>query len=374
MSDIPVLVVDVGSASLKAGYAGDDSPVTVIPSTAQKCAKGMEVMEDPGFGNDESEFESRKSFHPVQRGLVKDWEMLESLWRIMLDDIGIVSSDTTSVMITESPVASPADRSKWAEMLFESYRVPSIYIANSSSLSLFASGRTTGLVVESGAGVTSTVPVFEGLALQHAATTVNYAGQDVSEKVKSLLWEKDISVDLGYARMLKERMAYVRTDTASRSNQDNVNFSLPDGTDVSASGNIFGDCTEKLFFNIDAEPNGLVHQANESLQLCDDSLQKDLANNVVISGGTSMLPGFGDRLESEMTKLVKKNATRSQRNLKVRVIPSSSHREAGYTSQRKTAAWIGGSIISSLDTFKQIKITRQEWEEDPDACVRTKFV
>lgn len=281
----------------------------------------VQVMEDPGFGNDESEFESRKSFHPVQRGLVKDWEMLESLWRIMLDDIGIVSSDTTSVrvvwdfitlvcccssranvnaliscqlqvMITESPVASPADRSKWAEMLFESYRVPSIYIANSSSLSLFASGRTTGLVVESGAGVTSTVPVFEGLALQHAATTVNYAGQDVSEKVKSLLWEKDISVDLGYARMLKERMAYVRTDTASRSNQDNVNFSLPDGTDVSASGNIFGDCTEKLFFNIDAEPNGLVHQANESLQLCDDSLQKDLANNVVISGGTSMLPGI----------------------------------------------------------------------------------
>jgi len=86
------------------------------------------------------------------------------------------------------------------------------------------------------------------------------------------------------------------------------------------------------------------------------------------------ITGFGDRLESEMTKLVKKNATRSQRNLKVRVIPSSSHREAGYTSQRKTAAWIGGSIISSLDTFKQIKITRQEWEEDPDACVRTKFV
>jgi actin-related protein len=192
-------------------------------------------------------------------------------------------------MIAESPVASHVDRSKWAEMLFEIYRVPSIYIANSSSLSLFASGRTTGLVVECGAGVTSSVPVFEGLALQHAATTVNYAGQDISEKIKSLLAEKDVTVDLGYARMLKERLAYVRT--GNETEQENVSFSLPDGTDVSVNGGIFGDCTEKLFFNIDVEPNGLVHQAYESLQLCDDSLQKDLANNVVISGGTSMLPG-----------------------------------------------------------------------------------
>lgn len=367
-----MLVVDVGSASLKAGYAGDDSPVTVIPSVGQKCAKGLEIMENPGTDLLNSEFESRKSLHPVQRGLVRDWEMLETLWRLMLDDIGIVSSDTTSVMITESPVASASDRSKWAEMLFECYRVPSIYIANSSSLSLFASGRTTGLVVESGAGVTSTVPVFEGLALQHAATTINYAGQDISQKIKSLLAENMCDIDLGYARMLKERLAFVRM--TGKSENEKVNFSLPDGTDVSVNKSIFGDCTEKLFYNIDAEPNGLVSQAIESLQLCDDSVQKDLANNVVISGGTSMLPGFGDRLEQEMKAILTRASIKGQRNLKVRVMPSSSHREAGYTSQRKTAAWIGGSIISSLDTFKQIKITRQEWEEDPDACVRTKFV
>lgn len=193
-------------------------------------------------------------------------------------------------MITESPVASSADRSKWAEMLFESYRVPSIYIANSSSLSLFASGRTTGLVVECGAGVSSSVPVFEGLALQHASTTVKYAGQDVSQKIKDLLGDNDCTIDLGYARMLKERLAYVRT--GSETAGEKVNFSLPDGTDVSINKDVFGECSENLFFNKDVEPNGLVHQAYETLQLCDDSLQKDLANNVVISGGSSMLPGI----------------------------------------------------------------------------------
>ena len=193
-------------------------------------------------------------------------------------------------MITESPVASASDRSKWAEMLFESYRVPSIYIANSSSLSLFASGRTTGLVVECGAGVTSTVPVFEGLALQHAATTVNYAGQDISQKIKTMLGDNDCSIDLAHARLLKERLAFARLPGVSETGK--LNFSLPDGTDVSVNKSIFGDCTEKLFYNIDAEPNGLISQAIESLQLCDDSVQRDLAHNVVISGGTSMLPGY----------------------------------------------------------------------------------
>jgi actin len=195
-------------------------------------------------------------------------------------------------MITESAVASHADRSKWAEMLFESYRVPSIYIANSSSLSLFASGRTTGLVVECGAGITSSVPVFEGLALQHAATTINYAGQDVSQNLKALLGDNDVTIDLGYARMLKERLSYVRPGGSSSSlDGGKVNFSLPDGTDVLVNKGIFGECSEKLFFNSAVEPNGMVHQVYETLQLCDDSLQKDLANNVVISGGTSMLPG-----------------------------------------------------------------------------------
>mmetsp|Transcript_14429 Transcript_14429/g.15101 ORF Transcript_14429/g.15101 Transcript_14429/m.15101 type:complete len:391 (+) Transcript_14429:27-1199(+) len=386
-----VLVVDVGSASLKAGYAGEDNPATIIPSIAQKFPHGLEYIEDIAYDSNQSEH----SKHPIQRGLVKNWEQLEALWKIMLDDVGITSSDTTSVLITEAPHAPHTDRLKWAEVLFESYRVPSIYIANSATLSLFASGRTTGVVVECGAGITSSVPVFEGLALAHASTTIEYAGQDISLKILSSLDELGISIDPSYARMLKERMAGIRvshpvvlnpkrstsrvtpsSSSASQSFEDPIaHFSLPDGTDVSVDRNLFTSCTNELFNNPSLEPNGLIPQVAESLQLCDDSLQRDLSNNIVIAGGTSMISGFGDRLEKDLAVLISKSTSNNRKyGANIRVIPSTANREAGYTSQRKVAAWIGGSIVASLDTFRQMKITRQEWEENPQSCASAKYV
>jgi actin, other eukaryote len=355
---------------------------------------------------------------------VKNWEQLETLWKVMMDDIGLTSSDSTSVLITEAPNASHLDRLKWAEMLFETYRVPSIYIANSASLSLFASGRTTGVVVECGAGITSSVPVFEGLALAHASTTIDYAGQDISYNILTSLEDQGVSIDAPYARMLKERMAFIKstqpitqtkrpgsratTVTSSTAAFDDpiAHFSLPDGTDVSVDRTLFSRCTDDLFVNTSFEPNGLISQVTETLQLCDDSLQKDLSNNIVIAGGTSMISGessplvclasshsigFGDRLERDLSALVFKNSTSRKPPANIRVVPSSSfrssfvfvfsplstlthHREAGYTSQRKVAAWIGGSIVASLETFRQMKITRQEWEENPNSCASAKYV
>lgn len=178
-------------------------------------------------------------------------------------------------------------------MLFESFRVPSIYIANSASLALFASGRTTGLVVECGAGVTSSVPVFEGLALAHASSSVEYGGQDVSVSIRQALEEQGIQVDAGYARMLKEKMAYVNIEGRNIETSDSrmSHFSLPDGTDVSVDCSLFSDCTDKIFVNSALEPAGLSSQVHESIQLCDETLMKDLSHNVVISGGTSMIAG-----------------------------------------------------------------------------------
>ena len=305
MSHETVLVADVGSASLKAGYAGEDAPATIIPSVAQKYPHGIEYVE---------ELERRQHDqpkHPIRRGQVKNWEQLEALWKVMMNDIGLASCDSTSILITEAPNASQADRLKWAEMLFETYRVPSIYVANSASLSLFASGRTTGVVVECGAGITSSVPVFEGLALTHAATTIEYAGQDITRNILESLHDQGITIDAPYAGMLKERMSYIRSShpvihskrSTSRAPSSSLtpddpiaHFSLPDGTDVSVDRTLFSSCTDGLFVNSSFEPNGLVAQVAESLQLCDDSLQKDLSNNIVIAGGTSMISGTGSRL------------------------------------------------------------------------------
>lgn len=239
MTDEPVIVIDMGSSSVKAGYSGDDVPVSIFPSVMQKWAPGIDAIE--------AEFAHESSpNHPIFRGAVKDWDQLEKLWRTTLDEIGLISPESASVMLVESPKCVFDDRKKWAELLFETFRVPSICVGNSSVLSLFAAGRTTGLVVECGAGITSTVPVFEGLTLTHAAITSDYGGQDISNELRNVLLDRKYTIDLADSRILKERMTFAHVN-ADNNGQSIRSFSLPDGTEVSLEQKAFGDFCECLF-------------------------------------------------------------------------------------------------------------------------------
>jgi len=327
--------------------------------------------------------ENHDALYPVRRGIVKDWVQMERLWRTTLDEIGLAFPESASVMLTEGPHSTLEDRKRWAELLIDTFRHPSICIANSAPLSLFASGRTTGLVVECGAGVTSTVPVFEGLALTHAAITSAYGGEDITRNLQSILLENKITMDYIDICFLKERLAFAHLSKpdAYYDNKETTSFGLPDGTEVTVNTSIFGDCIEPLFSRTSSssaeKPDmSLMDQIPESLRLCDDSVRDDLVNNVIISGGTSMTPGLGDRLAKDLRAVLADadGKGQSQGPYDVRVIPDSTYREPGYTTQRKTAPWIGGSIIASLSTYKQLKVTRQEWEESKDACIQTKCI
>ena len=101
------------------------------------------------------------------------------------------------------------------------------------------------------------------------------------------------------------------------------------------------DATELLCVNNRFVPKGLSAQLFDTLKLCDDLVLNDLCQNIIISGGTSMLPGLGDRLDNDM-KAKFSTETRSVSFQDVRVLPSGTYREPGYTTQRKHAAWIGG--------------------------------
>lgn len=375
MAETCTIVVDVGSSSVKAGYAGDDVPCAIFPAVMQRCGPAVEYFEATGdvVGGEPN----GSANHPICRGEVKDWDQMEKLWQRVMDKIGLTSPDSASVLIVESPRATVAERSRWAEMLFEK-SVPSICFASSGPLSLFASGRTTGMVVECGAGLTSVVPVFEGLALTHAVICMDYGGQDLTANFRKILGDHHYSINFSDARMLKEKMAEVYVPSKEIVYQgaaDNAQFELPDGTQVKVPQRVFTDCTEPLFRNDRAFPSGLITQASEALRLCDESIRKDLANNVVIAGGTSMLPRLGDRLGVELQQRVNSEAKGSKNvsNVDVRVIPNSKYSESGYTHQRRIASWVGGSIVSSIqDTYREIKITKQEWDEEKENSILTK--
>jgi len=299
--------------------------------------------------------------------------------------------------LIDSPSSSVSDRVKWAEILFEGYHAPSLCIGNSASLSIFAAGRTTGVVVDCGAGLTTSVPVFEGLALTHACTSMDMGGMEVTARLQKLIKERaGININLNDALILKERLAYVNAtpplplsklkgkskglnlvDAATKmvesNNDDFTTLNLPDGREVQIETRYFSDCVEQLISNEITTFGGLSKQVCESLVLCDDSIRKDLASNIIISGGTSMLPGLGNRLTNDLTSLLAaKGLNENNGDPSVVVMPSTAHRESGYTQQRKHAAWIGGSMFASFESFKQLRVTKQEWEESAEAALLTK--
>jgi actin, other eukaryote len=232
---------------------------------------------------------------------------MEALWKHIAENVCLASKNTdgtdnwntaesTSVFLVESCKATPQDRAKWAELLFETYHSPSICMGSSAPLSIFASGRTTGLAVECGAGLTCTVPIFEGLVLKHAVVNTDFGGQDISYHLKRLFNEKNINIDMQNAKMVKERMAFAQgyaSKDMPHTTQPAASFSLPDGNDVTVDSRIFSACSESLFVkDVDTGlGGGLIANVYESISLCDESVRRDLANAIVISGGTSMLPG-----------------------------------------------------------------------------------
>ena len=382
------LVVDCGSSSTKAGWGGEDSPSYVFPTVQSDVRanypKRTECVEE--YLVDFSVSAKVKAQyavvnamgeainpHPMLRGSVKDWDQLEKFWKSLLEEVGVANhSDTTNVLLIESCKSQAIDRKEWAEIIFDAYRAPSLSIGNSSTLAMFAAGRTTGVVVDCGAGLTSCVPVFEGLALAHAVVSQDYGGLDITSTLRRLMAERyKVNMEMADARVVKERYARVRDGSPLSSHSTPVVsgekrlVNLPDGTDVMVDDRVFTDCTEQWLVDRTSTHGGLLRQVWDSLSLCDDGIKRDLANNIIIAGGTSLLPGLGDRLHNELNRLSydDSHAKGLSSPLPVRVMPSSAYRESGYTHQCKYASWIGGSIMSSLESFKDLKITRQEWEE-----------
>ena len=244
-----------------------------------------------------SQYVNANASHFMYRGEVQDWSKLDEFWSSIVESINLFSTESTSVFMILSNKATLNDKIRWAERLFGDHQtgvVPSICFGNSSALSVFASGRTSGLAVECGAGITSTVPVFEGLALNHAVICSDYGGQDISYGLKKLLNDRNINIDVASAKALKEENAFTagyHSKHIEHTMEPNATFTLPDGTEVTVESKVFSSCTEPLFFNDRLSSGGLVSQLHESLCLCDESVRKELASSILLSGGTSMLPG-----------------------------------------------------------------------------------
>ncbi|KAL1283702.1 Alpha-centractin [Trichinella pseudospiralis] len=363
------IVIDNGSGTIKAGFAGDQAPKCHFPNYVGR-PKHVRVMAGALEGNvfigsKAVEYRGLLNIrYPMEHGIVQNWNDMELIWQHLYSKDQLQTfPEEHPVLLTEPPMNPSKNRERTAEYFFETFNVPALYISMQAVLSLYSTGRTTGVVLDCGDGVTHAVPIFEGFALPHSIVRTNIAGRDVTRLLRLLLRKEGVefyrSSEFEIVRTIKERICQVSTDSQrdDTGSSDKVQYMLPDGSTV-----VLGPCrfrAPEVLFRPDfigEECEGAHECLAYCIQKSDIELRRQLYQNIILSGGSTLFPGFGDRLLNEVKRLAPKD-------IKIRITAP---------QERLFSTWIGGSILASLDTFRKMWISKKEYEDDGARVVHRK--
>ncbi|CAI0547873.1 unnamed protein product [Linum tenue] len=401
--EVSAIVLDLGSHTCKAGYAGEDAPKAVFPSVVGAIDQ-MEV-DNSTNGEQNSAVDSKTAVKDSERkGKRKLYVGSQSLG-FRRDNMEVLSPIKDGVVVDWDIVDSIWDHAfRTVELMFEKYNVPALFLAKNAVLTSFASGRATALVVDCGGGSTTIAPVHDGYVLQKAVTSCPIGGEYLTDCLLKSLESKGIVIKPRYSFKRKEtrpgdfqavdvefpnttesyrlysqrviasdikecvcRAPDTPYDEASYSNIPMTPYELPDGqlVDLVFHAAALFIRQNKTISGIESfaevAPNfhGLPQMVIDSINRCDVDIRRDLYSSILLAGGTASMQQLKERLEKDLLE-------ESPQNARVKVLAS------GNSMERRFSVWIGGSILASLGSFQQMWFSKSEYEEHGASYVQRK--
>lgn len=308
--------------------------------------------------------------YPLDNGIVRSWEDMEHLYDYTFNEKLKCDPKECRIMLTEPPMNPKANREKMIELLYEKYGFKSIYISIQAVLVLYAQGLLTGVVVDSGDGVTHIVPVYEGYSLPHLTRRLDVAGRDLTKYLIKLLQLRGYyfnrTADFETVRQIKEKLCYVGCDLNLEKNLalDTTilvePYELPDGRVIKVGAERF-EAPEALLdpSRIGLEVPGMSEQIFQTIQAADIDLRPHFYGHIVLSGGTSMYPGLPSRLEKDIREMYLKRVAKGDLNqlakFKCRIEDP---------PRRKHMVFLGGAVLAEIMKDKDhFWMNKSEYDE-----------
>lgn len=432
--EVSAIVLDLGSHTCKAGYAGEDAPKAVFPSvvgyidqmdvdeetvaSTEKSGNNADPNSNKGKGKRKLYVGSQslgfrrdhmEVLSPLKDGVVADWDIVDSIWEHAFKDCLLIDPKEHPMLLAEPSSNNQQQRERTAELMFEKYNVPALFLAKNAVLTSFASGRATSVVVDSGGGSTTVAPVHDGYVLQKAVLSSPVGGDLLTDCLMKSLESKGIVIKPRYSFKRKEvqpgefqtidldfpgttesyklysqrviasdikesvcRAPDTPYDESSYANIPMTSYELPDGQTIEIGADRFK--IPDILFNpslaqtipgmesfaeIAPTARGLPQMVIESISKCDVDIRKELFGSILLAGGTASMQQLKERLEKDLLE-------ESPQAARVKVLAS------GNATERRFSVWIGGSILASLGSFQQMWFSKAEYEEHGASYVQRK--
>ena len=377
------IIVDIGSGEIKAGFSGDEKPKLIFKNyigvpkykkVLRPFNKESQEINDQYIGEDCDKYMGIvKLRYPVKHGIFSGEQDILSVFNYLYAKLGISSEEAKEhpILVTE-PLLNPyTNREKIAYTLFENLGVTCLFFASQPILSLFSTSTTSGTVLESGEGVTQSCVVYEGYSLPNSYERFDYGGADVSDYLKTLLKKKGYqffnSTEFRLISEMKENSCFCFSnninadieDVKKALNKNPINYYLPDGTTISIGEERL--LAPEILFHPDLMGKEYLSFSDiiiSSINKVDIQLRRKVYENILLSGGNTAIKGLMEKLSNEV-----KNKT--YKNIKVNL---------NSPAKPEFCCWAGGNIISTLEIFKRMWVTKNDWSEKGSKIVHVKTI